>query len=67
MPSDLVRTKANRFLRLHPLRAADAFQLASVLVATEDLASEVSFITFDEQLARDARKEGLKVVSLESA
>jgi len=34
-PSDEIRESARRFLRVHPLRAADALQLAAALVAAE--------------------------------
>lgn len=62
LPSDQVRDKANRLLRVHPLRAADSFQLASAIIASEDLSSKILFITFDERLAVAARKEGFEVV-----
>ncbi len=61
LPSDMVRERANRLLRLHPLRTADAFQLAGAIVASEDLASRVAFVSFDERLAIAARKEGFSV------
>jgi len=61
-PSDLVRDKANRLLRLHSLRTGDAFQLASAIIASEDLTSKVTFVTFDERLAAAARKEGFEVM-----
>ena len=34
-PSDSIRETAIRFLRVHPLRAADALQLAAAFVAAE--------------------------------
>ena len=61
LPSDMVREKANRILRLHPLRAGDAFQLASAIVASEDQMSKLGFVTYDERLAIAARKEGFTV------
>lgn len=63
LPSDQLREKANRLLRVHPLRAADSFQLAAAIIASEDLLSKISFITFDERLAVAARKEGFEVIS----
>lgn len=62
LPTDSVRDKSNRLLRLHPLRTGDAFQLASALVASEDHASKIAFVSFDERLAVAARKEGFKVI-----
>lgn len=62
LPSDILRAKANRLLRFHPLRTGDAFQLASALIASEDLASRVSMVTFDARLGTAARREGLEVL-----
>ncbi len=36
-PSDEIRETAARFLRVHPLRAADALQLAAAFAAAESL------------------------------
>lgn len=48
-PGDDLREQAMRLLRLHPLRAADALQLAAALVwAGSPPAGE--FVTFDERL-----------------
>ena len=62
LPSDQVRDKANRLISVHPLRAADSFQLASAIIASEDLSSKILFMTFNERLAVAARKEGFEVV-----
>jgi predicted nucleic acid-binding protein len=60
-PSDLIREAAVRFLRVHPLRAADALQLAAAFVAAERRPSTLDLITLDERLAAAARKEGFPV------
>jgi predicted nucleic acid-binding protein len=57
-PSDAVREAAVRFLRVHPLRAADALQLAAAFVAAERRPSTLDVVTLDERLAAAARKEG---------
>ena len=57
-PSDAVREAAVRFLRVHPLRAADALQLAAAFVAAERRPSSLEIVTVDERLAAAARKEG---------
>ena len=57
-PSDTVREAAVRFLRVHPLRAADALQLAAAFVAAERRPSSLEIVTLDERLATAARKEG---------
>ena len=60
-PSDAVREAAVRFLRVHPLRAADALQLAAAFVAAERRPSSLEIVTLDERLAAAARKEGFEL------
>jgi uncharacterized protein len=60
-PSDGVREAAVRFLRVHPLRAADALQLAAAFVAAERRPSSLELVTLDDRLATAARKEGFVV------
>jgi hypothetical protein len=62
-PSDLVRDHALRFLRVHPLRAADAMQLAAAFVVAEMRPSTLAFLTLDERLAEAASKEGFALVA----
>ena len=63
LPSEAVRTRAHRVLRLHALRAADALQLAAALVwASDDENAE--FISADGRLCDAARLEGLGVIRL---
>jgi predicted nucleic acid-binding protein len=57
-PSDPVREAAVRFLRVHPLRSADALQLSAAYIAAERRPSSLELITLDERLAAAARKEG---------
>jgi uncharacterized protein len=57
-PSDAIREAAVRFLRVHPLRAADALQLAAAFVAAERRPSSLELVTLDDRLAAVARKEG---------
>lgn len=56
-----VKQRALRLLQVHPLKAADALQLASVLVATQEDTSKVSIMCFDEILKQAARREGFTV------
>lgn len=56
-PADAVREQAIRLLRLHPLRAADALQLAAGLELS-GFPPEIEFITFDDRLREAARLEG---------
>jgi len=60
-PSDPIREAAVRFLRVHPLRAADALQLAAAFVAAERRPSSLEIVTLDDRLAAAARKEGFAI------
>ncbi len=65
--SDAVRETAVRLLRVHPLRAADAAQLAAAFVAAERRPSSLEFVTLDQRLAAAARKEGFVLVDIQAA
>jgi hypothetical protein len=56
-PGDAVREQAFRILRLHPVRAADALQLAAAL-EWGGSPPDGHFITFDERLGAAAQREG---------
>jgi len=62
-PSDAVRAMAARLVRVHPLRAGDALQLASALRASESHPSTLAVVTLDERLALAAEREGIRVVA----
>jgi hypothetical protein len=49
-------------LNTHPLRAADAVQLAAALVACEERPQVLSFVCVDDCLRESARKEGFPVL-----
>ena len=66
-PSDSIRETAVRFLRVHPLRAADALQLAAAFIAAERRPSSLEVVTLDDRLAAAARKEGFVVIEVPSA
>jgi uncharacterized protein len=57
-PSDEIRETARRFLRVHPLRAADALQLAAAFVAAERRPPSMAFVTLDDRLRTAAGREG---------
>jgi len=63
-PSDAVRETAVRFLRVHPLRTADALQLAAAFVAAEGRPSSLDLVTLDDRLATAARKEGFRLIEV---
>jgi uncharacterized protein len=58
-PTGLLRAQAGRLLRIHPLRAADALQLAAALEWAGSPPSG-AMVTFDERLREAAVKEGLE-------
>lgn len=60
-PVVAVRTLSRRLLRTHPLRAADALQLAAALALGEAGLNELTFACSDARLATAAEKEGLFV------
>jgi len=63
-PHDEVRETAARFVRVHPLRAADALQLAAAFVAAGRRPSSLEMVVLDERLAAAAQKEGFSVVEI---
>ena len=62
LPGEAVRSHAARLLRLHPLRAADALQLAAALVWAGTPHDGASFVTLDERLGQAAQLEGFEVL-----
>jgi len=64
--SDPIREAAVRFLRVHPLRAADALQLAAAFLAAERRPSSLEIVTLDDRLAAAARKEGFTLIEIPS-
>jgi hypothetical protein len=59
--TDAVREAAVRFLRVHPLRAGDALQLAAAFTAAERRPSSLEIVTLDDHLAEAGRKEGFVI------
>jgi predicted nucleic acid-binding protein len=58
-----VRRRVRRLLAVHPIRAADALQLAAALVfAGEE--QGLSFVCLDDRLRLAASKEGFRVLPL---
>ena len=65
-PTTEVRRIARRLLMTHPLRAADALQLASALFFSGIQVPELPFVTLDKNLASSAGKEGFSLISIDS-
>lgn len=61
-PSDEVRARAMRLLSIHPLRAADALQLAAALVWCRERTAGAGFVCLDGRLREAAGREGFEVL-----
>jgi predicted nucleic acid-binding protein len=62
LPTEPIRTAAQRVLRIHPLRAADSLQLAAAIVAAEGDPATLEFVGLDDRLNDAAAREGFRVV-----
>jgi len=65
-PAELLRARAQRLVRGHPLRSADALQLAAALTWCEDQAAGNELVALDQRLREAARVEGFDVLPKES-
>lgn len=61
-PTDEVRRRAGRLVAAHPLRAADALQLAAALAWCEEQPSGERFVCLDARLRDAAQREGFTLV-----
>jgi predicted nucleic acid-binding protein len=66
-PSAPIRRTAIRLIRVHPLRAANALQLAAAMTAGEGDPSSLAFVTLDDRLALAAAREGFPIVDVAPA
>jgi uncharacterized protein len=64
-PTDEVRRRAARLLAVHPLRAADALQLASALLWCEEQPNGEMFVSLDARLRDAAAREGFTLIPAE--
>jgi predicted nucleic acid-binding protein len=62
LPSEALRTRAERLLGVHHLRAADAFQLASALMWSQGETRGHALVSFDERLREAAQREGFALL-----
>jgi len=67
LASEEVRGHAQRLLLRHPLRAADALQLAAAMTWARSRPRDHRFCTLDQRLAIAAREEGFHVLDAERA
>ncbi len=61
LPTNAVRSVAERMLRVHALRAADALQLAAATIAAERDPPTLELVSLDERLNAAAAKEGFRI------
>ena len=60
-PTELVRARAERLLSIHPLRAADALQLAAALVWAQETPRGLDLVCLDQNLRESSLKEGFSI------
>lgn len=60
-PTETVRLRAERLLSIHPLRAADALQLAAALIWAQETPRGLEFVSLDQNLREAALKEGFSI------
>ena len=63
-PTESARDLAAALVQRHPLRAADAMQLAAALIGSNRQPRNRAFVCFDGRLAEAAVKEGLSVEAI---
>jgi predicted nucleic acid-binding protein len=61
-PTLNLRERAGRVLGAHPLRAADALQLAAALAWCDEAPQGAGFVCLDDRLRTAARAEGFTVL-----
>jgi predicted nucleic acid-binding protein len=63
-PHEEIRMVARRLLRVHPLRAADALQLAAAYLVAERRPATLELLTLDDRVRLAAAKEGFHTPTL---
>jgi len=61
LPSEPLRQRGERLLAVHPLRAAEAFQLAAALLWSRGDTTNHVLVSFDERLRDAAGREGFRL------
>lgn len=61
-PTSVVAERAQRLLLAHPLRAADAMQLAAALIGHSERPRDSTFLSTDKRLREAARREGFTLL-----
>ena len=66
-PTDRIRALAERIMDTHPLKAADAMQLAAAYRWAAEQPSGHEFVSLDRQLRTAASSEGFSVLPTDAA
>jgi hypothetical protein len=61
-PTEVLRRRAERIIAVHPLRSADALQLAGALVWAQHFPQGLEVVCLDRNLREAASKEGFTVL-----
>ncbi len=61
-PANRLRERAGRLVAAHPLRAADALQLAAALSWCDEAPQGDAFVCLDDRLREAARREGFSIL-----
>ena len=61
-PSEALRSTAERLLAVHPLRTADAFQLAAAILWCQELTTGQNFVSLDRRLCDASYREGFTIL-----
>jgi predicted nucleic acid-binding protein len=61
-PSEPVRQRAERLLAIHPLRFADAFQLAAALIWAQENPQGLEIVCLDQNLREAGHREGFTLL-----
>jgi predicted nucleic acid-binding protein len=61
-PTEMIRQRAERLLSIHPLRAADALQLAAALIWAQENPRGLALVCLDHNLREAALREGFSVL-----
>ena len=61
-PSEMLRATAERLLVAHPLRPADAFQLAAALHWCQRQTTNMELVSFDIRLREAGHREGFTIL-----
>jgi len=62
VPTETLRSAAERFVRTHPLRSVDALQLAAAWAASDGQPDQLAFVSLDARQRDAARREGFPVL-----